>query len=449
MKKLLGFTLLASALAAAPARAQERVFAADLDALNCTAGGEMQVFILDASADDDCDNTGAGTYTGTPGWCCCFNGAWEGCRGAGGGGGGLSSSDIDTSAELRGILTDEVGTGAACFVGASATGFFGSGTLEDARVDGSLEADELTLAGDVDGAANANDLDEGAVETELEGVLDLSDLQGQIADGQIAAGAVDGGPAGEIADGSITADDLADTVKRLKSWDNPPASAGSVDDEFNDGDITGWTIGSSGTTNPATSGTIDYTASLTTPIVDAATIPGWAAFQSDSSSVQLFWIAKAYSPDTNFTFLAKLDAATRLVSANGETYFYVQLYNTGDANEMVNFGWAHNGTNNGGFFQINNNGSLTTLSNPSPIIETASTDVIYVVCWKKSDVYHFGYAGPGNAVFSYAGSITKTGVTTFDGIKVVMQTANETPSMIHAIDFLRGKNSLDYSLVNP
>lgn len=53
-----------------------------------------------------------------------------------------------------------------------------TGTLADARVDGSLEADELVLAGDVNGTANANDLDEAAVEVELEGVLDLPDLQG-------------------------------------------------------------------------------------------------------------------------------------------------------------------------------------------------------------------------------------------------------------------------------
>jgi hypothetical protein len=83
-----------------------------------------------------------------------------------------------------------------------------SGVLADDRVDGSLEADELVLAGDVDGTANANDLDEAAVEAELESVLDLPDLQGQITDGQIAAGAVDGGNLGEIADGSVTADDL-------------------------------------------------------------------------------------------------------------------------------------------------------------------------------------------------------------------------------------------------
>lgn len=60
-----------------------------------------------------------------------------------------------------------------------------SGAASDAQVDGSAEADELVLAGDVDGAANANDLDEVAVETELESVLDLQDLQGAVTDAQV------------------------------------------------------------------------------------------------------------------------------------------------------------------------------------------------------------------------------------------------------------------------
>lgn len=58
-------------------------------------------------------------------------------------------------------------------------------------------------------SVSADELNATGVEAELEAVLDLSDLQGQISDAQIAAGAVDGGNAGEIADDSITADDLA------------------------------------------------------------------------------------------------------------------------------------------------------------------------------------------------------------------------------------------------
>ena len=45
-------------------------------------------------------------------------------------------------------------------------------------------------------------------ESTIESVVDLSDLQGQIGDAQIADAAVDGGSGGEIADGSITAHDV-------------------------------------------------------------------------------------------------------------------------------------------------------------------------------------------------------------------------------------------------
>ena len=48
-----------------------------------------------------------------------------------------------------------------------------------------------------------------ANESRLEGLLDLNQLQGTITDAQIADGAVDGGTGGEIADASITAADLA------------------------------------------------------------------------------------------------------------------------------------------------------------------------------------------------------------------------------------------------
>jgi len=80
----------------------------------------------------------------------------------------------------------------AALTGDSATGFFSVGTFEDALVDGSLEADELTLTGDVDGTANANDLDEAAVEAEIESVVDLPDLQGTLTVAKGGTGAAPG-----------------------------------------------------------------------------------------------------------------------------------------------------------------------------------------------------------------------------------------------------------------
>lgn len=57
-------------------------------------------------------------------------------------------------------------------------------------------------------SVSASELNATGVEAELEAVLDLNELQGQITDAQIADGAVDGGTGGEIADGSITAADV-------------------------------------------------------------------------------------------------------------------------------------------------------------------------------------------------------------------------------------------------
>jgi hypothetical protein len=69
--------------------------------------------------------------------------------------------------------------------------------------DATITADDLAAD-----SVGASELNASQVESELELVLDLNELQGQIADAQIADGAVDGGTGGEIADGSITAADL-------------------------------------------------------------------------------------------------------------------------------------------------------------------------------------------------------------------------------------------------
>jgi hypothetical protein len=111
----------------------------------------------------------------------------------------------------------------AALTGDSATGFFPSGTLEDARVDGSLEADELVLAGDVDGTANSNDLDEVAVESELESVLDLPDLQGDLPLGTKTSGNF----VGTVAAGAGVAVTGADAESATKTVAFDYSAAGS------------------------------------------------------------------------------------------------------------------------------------------------------------------------------------------------------------------------------
>lgn len=138
---------------------------------------------------------------------------------AAGAGIALTGDTLSTASLEAGFLADGGSTSMTC--GGSNQGkmqVLDSGELEwcdgagtsvlRSTADFASASHSHSAAGDVDGDLGSLDLDEAAVESELESVLDLDQLQGQITDGQIADGAVDGGTGGEIADGSITAADL-------------------------------------------------------------------------------------------------------------------------------------------------------------------------------------------------------------------------------------------------
>lgn len=239
---------------------------------------------------------------------------------------------------------------------------------------------------------------------------------------------------------------------RRPSWDNPPASPHAMDDEFDSGSLDGkWTLSSSATTNAATTGTIDYTASLTTPIIDVATVPSMLMFQSDNSSVGYVNVYQAYSASTDATFFVRMGFSTRDTNTNGEGNLSIVLSNTGDANEWVSFGLSHNASTGTAYLQVNNNGAITTVFGTG-IADTALSPSVYLVMWKKSDVYYVGHAADQKGMFSLisnGATVTKTGVTTLDRLTIEFRTANETPSIIEGVDFFRYKASLDYSLVNP
>jgi len=239
---------------------------------------------------------------------------------------------------------------------------------------------------------------------------------------------------------------------RRPSWDNPPASPHAYDDEFDTGTLDAkWTIASATTTNPATTGTIDYTASLTTPIVDVATVPSWLCFQSDNSSVGTVWIEQVYSPSANSTFFFKTSGNSRSTNVNTEGSTWIRLVNTADSNEAIVLYHLKNGTNHSVGLQVINNGASTLVEPANKAGENSPVGPWYLVMWKKSDVYHAGFATSDGGTFSYmdAGYVTKTGTTTFDRVHIGFTTANETPSIIDGVDFFRYKASLDYSLVNP
>lgn len=75
----------------------------------CVDGEPREYKVTDGDGLTDCSVGLAGDEVD----CCCLNGAWAQC--GDGGGGGLISADIDTSSEIRTIVTDEAGTGALMF----------------------------------------------------------------------------------------------------------------------------------------------------------------------------------------------------------------------------------------------------------------------------------------------------------------------------------------------
>lgn len=238
---------------------------------------------------------------------------------------------------------------------------------------------------------------------------------------------------------------------RLPAWENHPASAGTYDDEFDTGSLNGaWTLSSTGTTNPITTGTIDYTASLTTPIIDATSVPSWLMFQSDNSSIKECRIFKTISQATNETWFIRLGFANRASSSNNEMNVDIVLDDSAHPTvDYVGCGIFHSGGRNRARAYIGNNSVFTQIDTNQQLLGTISQGGVYFVIWKKSNAYYFGYNGGKGSVFSMIGTLTKTNVTAMDRLKISWQTANETPSWIDGIDFVRYKSSLDYSLVNP
>lgn len=245
-----------------------------------------------------------------------------------------------------------------------------------------------------------------------------------------------------IAASSVTAN--------LYSFDNAPPTPSAYDDEFAAGSLDAkWTMTSTGTTNPVAAGTVNPTSSLTTPILDLATMPSWLLFQSDNSTVKEFGIYQTISLATNASIFAKIKTTNEVISAVDEGDFYIKLWNSGDANEGITIGEIQQAAGSGYAHQITvqNNGAFTSVIGAT-IAENRAIPHIYLLLWKVADVYHAMF-GMGDGPLFYLGSVTKTGVTTFDRVTLGMTTANETPSIIGGFDFFRYYATNNYALRNP
>ena len=126
-----------------------------------------------------------------------------------------------TDSQVPNTITIDLATVATTAnAGDSATLFFASGTIEDARLSANV-----SLLGQTIGASeletdsvSADELNATGVETELEAVLDLDALQGSVTDSQVpntitidSASSVEGTDLGTLTDGKICTYDLTNT----------------------------------------------------------------------------------------------------------------------------------------------------------------------------------------------------------------------------------------------
>lgn len=233
------------------------------------------------------------------------------------------------------------------------------------------------------------------------------------------------------------------------SFDNPPAAPSAYNDEFDSTVLNAkWTLSSASTTNPAVAGTVDPTASLTTPIYDLASWPSWCLFQSDNSSAGTVNLSQTgMTIATNATILVKTSVDNRNFSAGAEGSVFVGLYNTGDSNEGV-AAYIANISGTGSVFRlrVENNGVVTSVVGVT-MSENVQQGPFYCALWKKSNDYWAGFA-QSDGIFTIVGPASKTGVTTFDGARIQFSTANETPSAVAGIDYFRYYPSVTYALKN-
>jgi len=156
-----------------------------------------------------------------------------------------STSTIGFGVRAGGAITDvasldNTGTFTTTTLSAPTLSLTGTGTINgldavDATGESTLES-TLDIVGDVDGTGLGSvDLDEAAVETELESVLDLDALQGSVTDAQVpnnitvdSASAVENTDLGTLTDTKICTYDSANTEIDCTYTDQTSAGGGSI-----------------------------------------------------------------------------------------------------------------------------------------------------------------------------------------------------------------------------
>jgi hypothetical protein len=421
---LAGFFL--SCFVARVASGQTRYLTVNLPA--CVNNSPREAFVVDAATQIDCGVTGGGTAESH---CCCQDGVWAACGTAAAGGGGGDSITVNSSAATNpDFLNGDI---------------------------------DWTLTGGNSITATVN----------CSGCVDVTDIGADAVDSsEIAANAV---AASEIASDAVTEPklkavnsptdeyvltyetttgdfewqvDQGSSGNRLPSILNPPASAGTYDCEFNSGvsGCSGWSISGS-----ASSGTVDPFTQQTSIYYDTSTWPGWLLVQGDNSSATVTAIASvSITQATNEKWIFSVYASGG-TNATNEGRSGICYSNSGDNNEFVCAG-LHNASGNEVVeLYCMNNGAITVVTfgslNTFPIVSH-----VYVL-FKRTNTYYLsvfpdsGIGGHSTVALTGA-SCAKTGVTTLDTMGWYSGSANENPSPIVGVNFVRYQADTDFGLIN-
>lgn len=244
----------------------------------------------------------------------------------------------------------------------------------------------------------------------------------------------------------------------LPSFDNPKASPHAYDDEFDGPTLDAkWTISSGYTgadpgVNTPVAGTVAPLASLTTPIYDFATWPGWMLVQSEETaggtpSYSHVQIQQSVTLDTDATIFVCLSNENSRWDAAIEGSTAVEFRNSGDANESLGLRIDNTGSARNLIFWVENNGAFSSHTMPS-ISENMPSNKYYICIWKDDTVYRCAFSYDSCILSQAIGTLTKTGVTTFDRLGVRFYNANNTPSTISGISFFRYYAGHTYSFMN-
>lgn len=255
-------------------------------------------------------------------------------------------------------------------------------------------------------------------------------------------------PLGVDASGAV--ESCTAVVSRLPSWNNPPASASSLDCEFDSAVCGSWSLSSgmsSGTVDPAASisGGADF-------VYDFTSAPGRMLVQSNGDSVTYKAVTSpTVSLATNFTIFARFAPLSTRNFASAEGEVFLEVKNSSDSNESIIIGLNNNG---GALYNrclVQNNGSYGATGivgyGPNDATQTAQPQYWLLVVTGTSIKC---YAGAAEDAMVYIGELTKTGVTTgWDSIRMLFASANDSPSPIWSLDFIRYYSSNTFAIWNP